>query len=214
MMQFQRMIVIPQEEYLTLSNVHNTNHPISHQFHDLSRQYTEEEKIRDPYSRLLQQSSTLDQLKQLKEEMRNNLKISTPKPYQNRAQALFKSIENIIRFNDKGEIIDNQGQIISHSRIEDLIQHAVRDRRRNMMPIGWSYFVNLLHDHNIPKSILNRSTLDELENPSPTPSPATVKAETLSPSMQSIKKVKEKMKTRNQPKRETKKNIDFLKSFK
>ena len=30
--------------------------------------------------------------------------------------------------------------------------------------MGWSHFLNLLREHNIPKSILNRYTLDEMED--------------------------------------------------
>ena len=33
-----------------------------------------------------------------------------------------------------------------------------------MTPAGWKAFLTLLQEHNIPKSILNRQTLDEIEN--------------------------------------------------
>ena len=59
--------------------------------------------------------------------------------------------------------MDKNNQTISQSRVEDLIQHAVRDRRRNMTLTGWSTFLDILREHNIPKSSLNRQTLDEME---------------------------------------------------
>ena len=49
------------------------------------------------------------------------------------------------------------------SCVEDLINYAVRDRRRNIAPVGWSTFLSYLHEHNIPKCILTRSILDEFD---------------------------------------------------
>ena len=63
----------------------------------------------------------------------------------------------------KGEIYSDTGDLVPGSRLEDLIQHAVRDRRRNIMPKGWSEFLRILRDHNVPKFMLNRNTLDEME---------------------------------------------------
>jgi len=160
---FQRLIAIPQEEYLSLSNMQNIKEPFTQHYYDLEKQYSNEEKIRDPYRRLMMQSTTMDQLKQVKEQMRNSLVVSTPKPYQSRANALFQTVESFLKFNDKGEIETNAGDTVSGSRVEDLIQHAVRDRRRNMTPRGWTDFLAILREHNVPKSILNRDTLDEME---------------------------------------------------
>ena len=164
MTHFQRMIAIPQEEYLTMSSVQNVRQPLTQRFYNLENRYNDDENIRDPYKRLVLQSETLEEMKKLKDQMRNYLSVSIPKPYHNRAQALFRNIESFLRFNDRGEIIDKDNNVIDGSRVEDLIQHAVRDRRRNMSPVGWNQFVGLLQEHNIPKSILNRQTLDEMEN--------------------------------------------------
>ena len=210
---FERMIVIPQEEYLTMSNLQNVREPLTEQFHNLENHYTQDERIRDPYKRLMLQSSTLDDMMNLKEQIRNSLTVSTPKPYQNRAKALFQSIESFLKFNDKGEIYDSNDSVISHSRVEDLIQHAVRDRRRNMIPTGWNYFLNVLREHNVPKSILNRNTLDELDQSkvSTTPSPMKIKKEATTPSK--IPKPKA-AKARTQPSRKARSGLDFLKSYK
>ena len=163
MSSFQRMIAIPQEEYLALSTMQNVREPLAQHFYSLEKKYNEEEHERDPYRRMILQSSTLDQMKQVKDQMRNALVVATPKPYQSRAKALFQSLETFIKFNDKGEIYSDEGTLIPGSRLEDLIQHAVRDRRRNMTPEGWSEFLKILHDHNVPKSMLNRNTLDEMD---------------------------------------------------
>ena len=163
MSQFQRMIAIPQEEYLQLSTVQSVRQPLTEQLYNLERQYNQEERINDPYKRVILQSQTLEDMKQLKDQMRHSLTVSTPKPYRSRAQALLESVSSFVHFNERGEIYDKENNIIANTRLEDLIQHAVRDRRRNISPNGWKYFLTLLLENNIPKSILNRSTMEEME---------------------------------------------------
>ena len=163
MSMFQRMIAIPQEEYLQLSSVQNVRQPLTQQFYNLESQYNKEAQIADPYKRLISQSNTLEDMKQLKDQMRHYITVSTPKPYRSRAQALLENVSSFLRYNERGEIFDNENNTIENSRLEDLIQHAVRDRRRNMSPVGWEYFLNLLRRHNVPKSILNRNTIEEME---------------------------------------------------
>ena len=174
MSSFQRMIAIPQEEYLSLSAIQNVQAPLSQHFYDLENRYNKEENESDAYRRMIMQSNTLNQMKKVKEEMRNSLAISTPKPYQSRANALFQNVESFLKFNEKGEIYSDDGALIDGSRLEDLIQHAVRDRRRNMMPTGWSDFLTILRNHNVPKSILNRDTLDEMARPVSSPRPTAL----------------------------------------
>ncbi len=163
MSSFQRLIAIPQEEYLALTSMQNVKEPLRQHFYNLENRYESEGKEKDPYRRLMLQSNTLDEMKQVKERIRDSLAVATPKPYQSRANALFQFVASFLKFNDKGEIYSPDGNVIQGSRLEDLIQHAVRDRRRNIMPTGWSDFVAMLRDHNVPKSILNRYTLDEME---------------------------------------------------
>ena len=177
MSSFQRMVVIPQEEYLVLSSVQNVREPLTQQFYELRKRYNEEEKESDSYRRMVLQSITLNEMKQVKERMRNSLAASTPKPYQSRANSLFQHLESFIKFNDKGEIYSDDGMLVPGSRLEDLIQHAVRDRRRNLIPTGWSEFLTLLKDHNVPKSTLNRDTLDEMEGDVTPASPVKIKLE-------------------------------------
>ena len=161
-------------------------------------------------------------MKQVKEQMRNSLVISTPKPYQNRAKALFQTVENFVRFNDKGEFHSNDGNIVRGSRLEDVIQHAVRDRRRNMTPTGWSDFLTILREHNVPKSILNRDTLDELEEEigSMTKYKKNAKRrrlDNIDVKDENIMQMTKPLKKRQQPKRAkkpTSADLKFLKTFK
>ena len=215
MSSFQRLIAIPQEEYLALSSMQNVKEPLAQHYYNLERRYNDEEKETDPYRRMILQSSTLNQMKQVKEQMRNSLDIATPKPYQNRAKALFQSVENLIKFNDKGEIYSDKDTVIPGSRLEDLIQHAVRDRRRNLSPTGWTDFLKLLREHNVPKSMLNRNTLDELEGVS-TPIP-TLKREASPSPPQRGRSTKQKRSyqavERIQPTRKKKSEVTFLKRY-
>ena len=121
------MIAIPQEEYLSMSAVQNAKQPLTQQFYGVEKQFNDAEHIKDPYRRLYFQGEALDEMKQLKERMRDSLTVSTPKPYVNRAQSLFKSVEPFLRYNERGELIDEKNQVVANSCVEDLIQHAVRD---------------------------------------------------------------------------------------
>ena len=69
---FQRMIAIPQEEYMAMSSMQNVKEPLAQHFYSLESRYETEEKEKDPYRRLMLQSKTLDQMKQVKEQIRNS----------------------------------------------------------------------------------------------------------------------------------------------
>ena len=207
-MSFQRMIAIPQEEYLAMSTMQNVRDPLAQQFYNTEKRYVEDANIRDPYRRLVMQSTTLDEMKMLKEQMRNSLGIATPKPYRNRAKGLFQFIESSLRFNEKGEIYGKDDQVIPGSRVEDLIQYAVNDRRRsNLKPEGWNDFLELLREKNVPKNFLNRYTIDELEG-KPTPLPV-IKQEVIKHSLAE----KSRQTRRFQPRRAKKPDIAFLKDY-
>lgn len=206
MSQFQRMIAIPEEEYLQMSIIQNARQPLSQQFYSLESQHNKDSQIRDPYRRLVLQSDTLDDMKELKEKMRNYITVSTPKPYRSRAQALFENISSFLRFTERGEVYDKENNLINNSRVEDLIQHAVRDRRRNISPTGWKTFLSLLREHNVPKSILNRDTINEIEHFTDvkvTTPKVTVKKETTS----------SKIPLRKIPLRDRKPSRKYLESF-
>ena len=159
MSRFQRMIVIPEEEY---RNMIKPNTPSQQNFLEAQRQYEEQSLIRDPYSRLIHQGMTLDEMKSLKAIMRQNVARSTPKPFRGRANQLYNVMEPHINFNERGEIIDDNHQPIRESHLEDLIQYAVREHRRNIHPQGWSYFLEKMKKINVPKVSLNRETINEL----------------------------------------------------
>ena len=210
---FQRLMAIPQEEYLQLTTVQQARQPLLRQFHNLESQYQQQEHISDPYRKLVHQSETLDAMKLLKDKIRQDITTATPKPYQSRARSLFQHIDPILKLNERGEIFDEMNEAIPESRIEDLIQYAVRDRRRNFQPKGWNSFIKILRDHNIPKYMLNRNTLDEMESIK-RPVKTEMKTE-VDTSQRYKRKIKEEPKLRPQRKRKrtVKYGIGFLSDF-
>ena len=59
---FQRMIAIPQEEYLAMSVVQNVKQPLTQQFYNAENRFTEDANVRDPYRRLVMQSTDLEEM--------------------------------------------------------------------------------------------------------------------------------------------------------
>ena len=160
---FQRMMAIPQEEYIQLTSVQSAKQPLVQQMKNLTTQYEEESHIRDPYRKLMRQGETLDAMKGLKDKMRQQIVTATPKPYQSRTRSLLHHLEPFLKVNDRGEIFNDRDELIEHSRIDDLLQYAVRDRRRsNFVPTGWYSFLRTIRENNIPRYMLSRDTLDAL----------------------------------------------------
>ena len=126
-----------------MKSLQHTKNPLETKFQSLSSDYQKQGLIHDPYTRVQRQGETLHEMKRVKEDLSKRLLTLTPKPYQTRAQSLFHFIENKMSMNDKGEIMKSDGTLIEGSNITDLIQHAVRDRRRNMIPVGWTHFLNI-----------------------------------------------------------------------
>ena len=177
---FDRMVAIPEDEYNQLRSMQQVSNPETAHFLQLSRDYRRQDGIQDPYTRVHLQGETLDQMKQVKDTMRQRLLQATPKPYQNRADTLFNFMKDKVRMSPKGELYRDDGELIEGSNITDLVQHAVRDRRRAINPYGWKEFVQQLKENNVPNMILNYDTLDELRSPkllhSPKSSPSPRKS--------------------------------------
>ena len=132
---FQHMIAIPVEQYNQLTSLQHVGRPAEQQkMMQLTRAYDQQARVADPTDRLMLQGGTLEEMKDLKEKMRQDLSLGTPKPYRNRALTLFRSLESHVLLTERGELLDEFGEPILHSRVEDLIQHAVRDRRRDFVP--------------------------------------------------------------------------------
>ena len=159
---FQRMVGIAEDEYMHLKSLQQINNPLQSKFLALSKEYDQQSRIHDPYVRVQRQGETLTQMLNVKDDLRKRAIQVTPKPYQGRVQNLFDFVSDKIGVNAKGEMYDRHGAVIEGSNITDLVQHAVRDRRRNIVPTGWNDFLNVLRDNNAPRMILNYDTLDEI----------------------------------------------------
>lgn len=222
---FQRMVGIPEDEYTHLKSLQQATDPVQNKFLSLSHEYQKEGFIKNPHVRVQKQGETLNEMINMKEELRNRLVQATPKPYRSRAESLFQYVANKISSNERGEMVDADGSPIEGSNIGDLIQHAVRDRRRNIIPSGWNHFLKVLKDTNAPKMILNYDTLNEISGnqsavgkkaqklKSSSPSlVSTIKKESksLSPSKTSGRKSRKRTKSPVvQPKRRAKEAVDY-----
>lgn len=168
-MSFSKMVVIPQEEYLQLSmtrniqEVKNVDQPVTDQLKQLSQQDREIQKIEDPYRRMQLQAENLEERRHIREKLRKFITLSTPRAYRMRAERLFDFIDPHVKFNERGEIIEENGDVIRNSHIDDLLQYAVRDVRRKLgAPQGWEYFQKVLSNHNVPHNIIGGPTINEL----------------------------------------------------
>ena len=164
MSNYSQMIAIPRHEYTQLTTVQSARQPLNEQFYKLENDCQRNALVSDAQRSIALQSETIERMKDVKDRMRNFLTVSTPKPYRSRAESLFQSIEPYLNVNDRGELIREDGVLIPSSRYEDLLLHAVKEKRRkNFSPEGWTYFIELLKKHNVPKSMLNRETIEEMD---------------------------------------------------
>ena len=186
---FQRLVAIPQEEYNQLSSIYRTQlnqPPAAQQLARMQQDYFGNipETCKDPYNKLMLQGEALEGMKRYREKIADDLSLGTPKPYRNRALSLYNQIAPAIAFNERGELLEHTGtaqqQAILGSRAEDLIQHAVRDRRKQFTPVGWETFVEQLKEHNIPRMTMNRATVEELQKLVPSPATSTTSPPTAS----------------------------------
>ena len=191
---FHQLVAIPLEQYNQMLSMMNMRQPIGQKItriqNALSNPTIAAAEYDDnagadgsnPYDHMIRQGMMLDELKRAREQLKNGLSAGTPKPYRNRALALYNQIAPLIQFNDKGELLINKGSssgdpsAVVGSRAEDLIQHAVRDRRKRFTPTGWSEFAEQLHKHNIPRMMLNHATIEELQALAIPPSTTTTAA--------------------------------------
>lgn len=161
---YQRMVVIPQNEYIQLTSLQEVKRPFAQQFFKAEQNYEDAATISDPYTRLVMRSENMERMKALKENMRNYISLATPKPYRTRAERLLSILEPHMKWTEKGELIDSKtNQPIERSQLSDLILHSVQDRRRNISPAGWDYFVERLREYNVPQMLLNLPTLEDLK---------------------------------------------------
>lgn len=163
-MSYSKMIVIPQEEYIQLTSIQNDQQPISSQLVNLTKKDNEIENINDPYRRMELHADNIEQRRQLRNKLRSFISLSTPRQSRARAEKLFDFIDPHLKFNERGEVIDQKsGNVIRNSHIDDLLQHAVRDMRRKVgEPTGWEYFRNVLIDNNVPHNIIGKPTISEM----------------------------------------------------
>lgn len=172
MTNFSKMVAIPIEEYEQLKSSQISSDPLDQRMKQYESEYRQHENIPLPDIQQKQQSKTLHHMLTLAEQIKDRALASTPSTYRRRAQNLFDFINPFIKWNEKGEIMNAFGSPISGSHIEDLVQYAVRDKRRsNINPVGWEFFLQELKEHNVPKMSLGADTIVELDRLRPSADP-------------------------------------------
>ena len=85
-----------------------------------------------------------------------------PSKLKSRASTLLGSLDAVLNWNKKGEIMfDNQTVELSH--IADLLKICLYNYKQ-FQPIGFRCFCNILAKHNIPMSLIsNQSVRNEIE---------------------------------------------------
>ena len=124
------MVAIPQEEYIQLTSLQNMKNPLYQQMKQLTHDYEQiPSTSHNAYDQMMLQGGVMEEMKRVKEKLKDDIALGMPKPYRNRAASLYRSIEPHVQISKLGDISDDKGQVLKDSRIEDLIGHAVRDRR-------------------------------------------------------------------------------------
>ena len=204
MQRFQKMVTIPEDEYTLLRSMQQVGDPLQKHFQTLSSEYSKQESLKDPHDRVLRQGETLNEMIKTKDKLRRRLHELTPKPYQHRASSLFDHMKEKMPISEKGEIYSKDGDVIEGSNIADLVQHAVRDRRRKYTPMGWKLFLTHLQDSNAPKMVMNYDTLEELKptlsTTMTTPSPASPKRKSRSRTPRETVNSRKEAKVKREPK--------------
>ena len=112
MADYSQMVAIPRNEYTQLTTVQNARQPLTQQFYKLESAYKTNALIPNAHQSISLQSETIEKMKNLKDQMRHYLTVSTPKPYRSRAESLFQSLEPYLNVNDIGEIIKDDGSVM------------------------------------------------------------------------------------------------------
>ena len=150
--------------------------PLDCQFLRAAEERAGTSHIQESYSKLLHQGEALNTMIRLKESIRDHMYKVIPKQYQSRVKQLYAAVEPYVKVNTRGEILNDYGVPIGGSRLEDLIQYAIRDHRRKLQPEGWHFFLSKLFEYNVPKTTLNAATVDELHHFKLPPTVKTVKS--------------------------------------
>ena len=189
---FERMVAISEDEYKALKAMQSSTEPLMNRFSTLNTEYNKQNLEKDSYSRIHRQGEILEALKEVKDNIRDKLIDATPKVYQTRASSLYTFISDKMNINENGGLKTlPEGILLNGSNINDLIQYAVRDRRSNVKPIGWEYFLQELVKNDVAPMLLNYETLEEIKfikNNATVPKTTTTTTRTTRNTVRQVKK--------------------------
>ena len=163
---YKRMVVLPENEYTLLKHSHQ---PITDLHWPSDNSVEREQKL---YALALRQDRESDAPTREVPvpASKHNFEIELnhfPKTSQSRAKRLLTILERykpFISWNNDGEVSFGAHEApVSGSRLTDLLYHATAVKRRNFEPTGWSHFLGVLQQLNVPSTALSTTTLQEMK---------------------------------------------------
>ena len=87
-------------------SVDEARKPSNNRFKKLDSEYRQYDKISDSKSRLFHEAEKLEEMKNLKEQLRGDIINIVPKLFKHRAKALLSQIEPFIEYDDKKQLLN------------------------------------------------------------------------------------------------------------
>ena len=89
-----------------------------------------------------------------------------PKGNKSRAQRLHNFLESKVpdRWNENGELLTTDGNPIRNSNILDLINFVTTTQKYDHTPVGFSDFIMLLYDANVPTHMISKNGMQHIND--------------------------------------------------
>ena len=89
-----------------------------------------------------------------------------PRGNKNRAQRLHNFLETKVqnRWNENGELLTTNGDPIRNSNILDLINFVTTSQKYDHTPVGFSDFIILLNEANVPTHMISKNGMNHIED--------------------------------------------------
>lgn len=153
-----RMVLIPETEYLKLKESSSKSNCKTKMKQDSAS------RANELIQKLGKQIRQRDQ--KVSKIIKPSIKIveHLPPIYQAKAKLLLSELDDAgITYNNKRELVINNGEIISRSNIIDLIKESLVKSNRGEPPAGWQLFMDQVVDSAVPATLFKAHTRQEIE---------------------------------------------------
>lgn len=168
MMNFKRMVVLPEEQYLLLRTNRNDSNSMVEEIHNLQTTALPADQRVKLEGAIISKYASPSQNESSNWIM--NVIEQFPKQYRNRAKQLYMHLTQALPmkpWNEKAELLNDRQEAIPFSNIIDLLSYTTSSYTTlKKPPIGFETFLELLRVANIPKHFVNEKTRDLLHTSS------------------------------------------------